>query len=142
MEEKMKTFVFLQFVAPLVIFALGMLAGVVSLKKAILTSASIIGVFVGVTLWGGLSPTEYFFFGMATFFVFPAVVTLLSFAEKTGPSPVDEAVGAYNSLSPEEKDMAKKAGGKVLRSFFAGASVHFRKKGYHGLASATEQFLK
>ena len=138
----MKTLVFLQFGAPLVIFALGMLGGVISLKKAVLTTFSILGAFVGVTLWGGLSPVQYFFFGIGIFLFLPAVVTLLSLVEKKGPSPIDSAVGVYSSLSPEEKEMAKMAGGKVLRGILAVASGHFRKKGHTGLASAAEQFLR
>jgi hypothetical protein len=138
----MKTLVFLQFGAPLVIFALGMLGGVISLKKAVLTTFSILGAFVGVTLWGGLSPVQYFFFGIGILLFLPAVVTLLSLVEKKGPSPIDSAVGVYSSLSPEEKEMAKRAGGKVLRGLLAVASGHFRKKGHTGLASAAEQFLK
>ncbi len=59
-----------------------------------------------------------------------------------GPAPAKQVADAYNALSPEEKQMAKEAGMKVFKGLLAGVGVFLRRKGHHGLASATEQFFK
>lgn len=139
---EMKFLIVAQFGFPIIVFFLGIMFGVVSVKKVAIWTFVILAMFVGVTVSEVLSPFSYFLFGISVFFFLPILVVLFSLTEKTRPSPVDYVVGGYQALSSEDKELAKKAGGKVLRGLLAVASGHFRKKGHTGLASAAEQFLK
>lgn len=119
--------------------------------------ANLVGMLLAAVLYTAVLGFLLWFLGDNNIFAHPVIIllamvsmwyvpwcgTLFSLSiPSPGPSPADAMVGAYNSLSPEEKEMAKRAGGKVLRGFLAMASVHLRKKGHHGIASAAEQLLK
>lgn len=138
----MKFFVFAQFTVPFFVFCIGIMLGVISVKKAAIWTFGILAMFVGVTVSEALSPFLYFLFGISVFFFLPTLVVLFSLKKKTEPSPVDDAVGAYQDLSPEDKERAKKAGVKVFRLLLWALGGHLRKKGHPKLASGVDEFLK